>query len=184
MLFQLAFASCFGLLMNKFVLLGYITKTFGLKGGVCVNLFNASSESLKPGMPLKIKLKKGKDEKNFIIENFLKPNRLFLSGISDKDQAETLRESEIYLHENDLPTLSDDEYYLEQIKDFKIFEDDKEIGKIVAFSSNGPQILIEVLTNVGHVSLVPLVKPLIKEIDFDAGKIVFDSILGLFDPLS
>lgn len=168
--------------MDELVLLGYVTKSFGLKGGFCINLFNDDTSLFTKDVSLQLKLKNKKEFKTVLVEDFLKPNRLFLQTVVTKEQADELRGAEIYIESSKLPVLEEDEYYLEEIKDFEVFEENKFIGTVAGFASNGVQTILEVKAKNDHIFLAPLVKPLIKEINFEEEKIIFLEI-GLFDPM-
>lgn len=71
--------------------------------------------------------------------------------------------------------------YLNEIKNFKLKDpEQKVLGEIVGFSSNGVQDLLVVEAN-GKKVEVPFVDAFIKKIDFKHQAVVMDLPEGLFD---
>jgi 16S rRNA processing protein RimM len=165
------------------ILLGHITRAFGIEGGVFVRLLNDSSHALEVGKKVLLKSRLG-DDRLLTISAILGGRRIFFEEITDRDSAEALKGSELWMNRADLPALADDEFYLSDLMNARVFDPQGDLlGEIVGFTSNGPQILFEVKTLSGHLALVPGVKPIVQRIDFINKVVVIDPPVGLLDPM-
>lgn len=168
--------------MADLVFLGYVTKAFGLKGGVAVKLFNPDSEALRVGLSLS--LKRAQLIRSLEISEILSGHRLFFKGITDRSSAEALATSEIYIARQDLPDIADDEVYLNDMIGMPVFLLSGDlVGKLLAFSTNCAQTLLEVQTLAGHVASIPLVDAIVIDVDFENNKILIDPPDGLLDSM-
>ena len=166
------------------VLLGYVTKAFGIKGGVVAKFFNGQSDSLFVGQEIFARAKKGQINK-LKISSLLDRNRIFFTEICSRDQAQDLVGQEILIDRQDLPKISESEFYLQDLLDSQVIdEENNPIGKVVGFSSNNAQDLLEVDCHDGPKILIPLTKPLVEEIDLENKKIIVnlpENFLDIFD---
>lgn len=106
--------------------------------------------------------------------------------ISDRTQAESIRGALVSIDEDYLVAEEGETIYLSEIESFEVFVDDKCIGKIVGFSSNGAQDILEVEPseiNEGSSKVyeIPFVDAFVKEIDHDAQKIYLTLPEGLLE---
>ncbi|MEM6812543.1 MAG: ribosome maturation factor RimM [Pseudomonadota bacterium] len=67
-----------------------------------------------------------------------------IKGVSDRDAAENLRGTELYLSKSDLPKLDDGEFYLSDLVGFEAVENDTIIGKVIATHNFGAGDLLEI----------------------------------------
>lgn len=163
---------------SEYVYLGFVAKAFGIKGGMSIS-FSSGKCNLSVGDCLHFVFS-DKTEKALLVTSVMMPNRIFLESISDRNTAESFKDAKIYKSLKDLPQLSDAEYYLVQLKNFAVFnEEDVLIGTVVGFSSNNAQDLLEIKHNLGHNFYVPLVKELVVEIDFAKSFLRIKSLEGL-----
>ncbi len=163
----------------KQIFLGTVGKSFGIKGAVCISLLsNSSSATINSEFTLHMP---DGSQKQVIVKDFLLPNRFFFEGITNKNDADKLKAAKVYTQASNLPKLNDDEYYLSEIENFLVVDEEKNsLGTIVAFSSNGYQDLLEIKNNKGDVFYVPLVKELVVSIDFDKQFVVIKALEGWF----
>lgn len=169
--------------MKDLIALGYISKAFGLKGGVGVKLFNQDSSALAANKSFTLRLGKNPD-RVLNISSILDGSRVFFEDISDRSQALELVGSRIFLSRDDLPPIKDDEYYLSDILNSKVLlKNGDHVGDLVGFSSNSAQTLLEIKTQAGHIASVPLVKPIVQDIDPNNKIITIDPPEGLLEKL-
>ena len=155
---------------SEFKHVGKVMDAHGIRGDVYCLVFSGDVrwlddlESLyfKPPLskstPKEYKIKRAKAfKRGFIVT---------LEGVADRNQAEALKGSELWLP-NDLFVSEDGEsIYLNEILQFKLNDQVLgEIGQITGFSSNTAQDLLLVETVNGVVE-VPFVKEFVTEIDF------------------
>lgn len=169
--------------MSDLILLGYVAKAFGIKGGVTVKLLNDQSQSIAIGKKVMLKLGK-KPDRTLTVGDIMDGGRVFFEGIDSRSAAEEITGGELLMERAELPLIEDDEYYLFDLVGARITDTDENLlGELVGFSSNNAQTLLEVKTSAGHVASIPLVKPIVQKIDCDQKIIVIDPPIGLLDPL-
>ncbi len=168
--------------MTDLVLLGYVAKAIGLKGGLKLKLLNLDSESLVEG--LKLTIKQGKLAPQELVISAIEGDgdRVYFEGITDRSMAEALSGSEIYIQRADMPEVENDEFYLNDLIGAEVkLQSGEVVGDVVAFASNTAQTLLEVKTLAGHVVSIPLVPAIVIEIDAENKKVIIDPPLGLLD---
>lgn len=161
--------------------LGYVIRAFGIKGGVSIKLYSLDSESIQEGTELI--LRQGTKDQKLRVQEVLQGNRLIFEGISDRNQAEALRGAEILIEREKLPTLREDEFYLSDMLGASVLlSNGEKAGTVVDFSSNGPQVLLEIKTIAGYIASIPLVPAIVKKIDSENKIIIIDPPEGLLEP--
>ena len=116
------------------ILIGRLLKPFGLKGQIKAVFYVDDFKDLK-GYSVFYKADKkspeGYSEIKFdnIYENLGNIN-LTVSGCSDRTAAEALRGIDIYVDGNELPALEKDVYYIRDLEDCKVYENDKATGVV------------------------------------------------------
>lgn len=169
--------------MSDLILLGYIAKAFGTKGGLHLKLINPDGASLAVGIKVTIKL--GILEPRVMtISEVVPGNRIYFAQITDRTTAEKLQGAELYLSRADFPDLLEDEFYLGDLIGARvILISGEDAGVLTGFSSNNIQILLEVKTPSGYVASVPLVDAIVLDIDSENKIITIDPPTGLLEPL-
>jgi len=109
---------------------------------------------------------------------------LFLDGITDRNQAESLIRA-ILLVEADLDASppEPEAWYDHQLVGLKVLRNDAEIGEIVRVDHLPAQDLLAIKTESGEV-LLPFVKAFVPEVDVQAGKVTITPPGGLFEELA
>jgi 16S rRNA processing protein RimM len=169
--------------MSDLILLGYISKAFGTKGGLHVKLINPESVSLVVGSTVTLMLK-GAEPRVMTLSEVVPGNRIYFAEITDRTTAEKLQGAELYLSRADFPELLEDEFYLGDLIGARvILANGDEAGKLAGFSSNNIQILLEIETLSGYIASVPLVDAIVLDIDTENMIITIDPPIGLLEPL-
>jgi 16S rRNA processing protein RimM len=70
--------------------------------------------------------------------------RIWLAGVGDREAAERLRGCDLAVARADLPPLREGEFYLADAVGLSVLQDERELGRVVAVTSNGAQALLEV----------------------------------------
>lgn len=105
-----------------------------------------------------------------------------LDGISDRNQAEAWEKAQVYIPESALEAKPGETIFLKQIQGFDVADsEDRFLGRIIGFGSNGPQDLLEVERLNGKTALIPFVDDYIVRIDFDKKRLTLDVPKGLLD---
>lgn len=76
-----------------------------------------------------------------------------INGFDDRNAAETLRGTELFINRNTLPELKGNEYYQADLVGFSVVRDGKMIGTIAGFQNFGAGDIIE-LDNGEYVSFI------------------------------
>jgi 16S rRNA processing protein RimM len=100
--------------------------------------------------------------------------------IKDRDQAELLRETMVYIHVQDAIPLEDGEYYLFQIEGILVVtEEGEELGRLTGLIETGANDVYVVTTPAGGELLLPAIPDVIKKVDVDAGRMTVQLLEGL-----
>jgi 16S rRNA processing protein RimM len=166
---------------KAWVSLGRVLRPHGVKGGLHVKLDNPLGQSLRAGIPIQLKGKDGRF-KDFEVASFIAGRILTLKELDDRDIAEKLGGSEIFLDRSDFPAIREDEIYLRDMLGFEVFDvHGTLLGTVFGFSDNTAQVILDVRSEAGSHGLIPFVKPLIQKIDQAARAITVDIPEGLFE---
>lgn len=153
--------------------LGYLQKEFGIKGGLIARFYNDDQHNTL-SLNQTILLRKNDIDKYVVISSLLGHNKIFFANINDPKEAKALVGYEILVDRLSLPKLDNDEMYLVDLTSYQVIDNNQALGVVNGFASNNAQILLKVKTANGMVS-IPLVKPLITNID-DEAKIIYTDL--------
>ena len=166
---------------NDHVLIGEIVGVHGLKG---TNKFRSHAESLslfKPGNCILVR-ESGGQEKNREI-NWVKPHTgaalISLKGIADRDQAETLIGSALFILKAELPDLAEDTHYWFDLIGMEVFTtEEKYLGRIESIIETGSNDVYVVKDNQKEV-LIPALESVVLSIDINQKRMQVDLPEGL-----
>ena len=154
---------------------GRVVRPHGLAGEVVVAPADSGSVQFEPGTRLWLA---GRWRE--VVKSRVHNGRwvVRLGGVGDRDAAEALRGEEIVVEAADLPELASGRYYIHDLVGCRV-EDPAgaDLGEIVGVVA-GPQDWLEIEQD-GERSLVPMVEPLLKEVDLEARRVVIDPPAGL-----
>ena len=94
---------------------------------------------------------------------------LKLQGIENRDDAEKLRDKELFVPEDSVPPLPDGEYYHYQLLGLKVREAGIDIGVISEIMGYRANDIYVVSREDGSELLLPALKSVIKKVDLDNG---------------
>ena len=169
---------------------GRLLKAHGLKGAIKLELYTDSpNERFQPGTVLELQVPEdspwfGKTVKVTELRWYNSMPVVFLDGITDRNQAETLIRA-ILLVETDLAASppEPEAWYDHQLVGLKVHREGSEIGEIARVDHFPAQDLLAIKTPSGEV-LLPFVKAFVPEVDLDAGKVTITPPGGLFEELA
>ena len=137
---------------NKKILVGKIVAPQGIRGDVRVQTYSEN-----PGDFREFKVQSSKfNERDF---KFIRPVPnssviiAHIAGSDDRNAAETLRGTELYIDRDTLPEPNQGEYYQADLVGFSVLRDGKKIGTVAGFQNFGAGDIIE-LDNGDYVSFV------------------------------
>lgn len=166
---------------------GRLVKAHGLKGALKLELYTDSPDQrFRAGQELELQVPEtsewfGKTVKVSELRFYNQSPVLFLEGIQDRSQAETLVKA-ILLIETDLEQLPEDPeaWYDHQLVGLTALVGEEVVGKVIRVDHLPAQDLLAIETSNGEV-LVPFVKQIVPSVDIQKGQIVLTPPAGLFE---
>ncbi len=166
---------------NQPKIIGKIKDAHGIKGELFVLIFSKDFFWIDDVEHFYL----GDDFTKYEILN-IKPHKdgliVKVQGITDRNQAEAIKGKSFALDPEFFETESGDTIVLSEILDFLVFDNsnNQELGKIVGFSTNNAQDLLQVSD--GKISFyVPFVEAFVKKIDYKTRQIYLDLPDGLIE---
>ena len=167
--------------MTKYLEIGQIVNTFGIKGMVKVKPFTDNIERFDELEKVYIENKKGKKEyeieevkyhKNMVLIKF--------KGIENPEDANLLRESYLLVDRANEKPLEEGTYYIVDMIGLDVYTDENELlGKLEDIFNTGSNDIYVVKNELGKQILLPAIDEVLKEIDMDNKKVVVHLIPGL-----
>lgn len=163
------------------VLIGQIVNVHGIKGEVKVYPYTDDVEYLSK------KLKKIYLDEN-LKEGFKTSCRvqkgmllMRISGIDSVEKAEVLRNKYIYISDDTLDKLEEDNYYVKDLIGCDIIDikNDEILGKLDYIFNTGANDVYEVTTTSNTKVYLPAIKQVIKKVDIKSRKIYVEIMEGL-----
>ena len=103
-----------------------------------------------------------------------------LRGIDDRSSAESLRGAWLNIPQSERLTPAGNAYYADQLRGLKVETGTGEaVGTVTDVLHTRAQDLLAV-DREGREILIPMVKALIRRVDLDSGKVVIESVEGLY----
>lgn len=169
------------------ICLGVITGAKGIRGEVKIKSFTEHPEDLTAYGPLfdasgntAFRIKAVGQAKGLLVAR--------IDGVSDRNQAEALKGTELYVSRDKLPDVDEEDafYYADLIGlDVVLKENGSLFGKVVQIHDFGAGDMLEVqkkgTTGARNTVLFPFTKELVPLVDGKEGQIVVDPPEGYFD---
>ncbi len=130
---------------TKQILVGKIVAPQGIRGEVRVQTFTNTPDDFKN---LTIISNKFKSDDFRFVRALPNTNVIIarINGINDRNMAETLRGTELYISRGTLPDLDSDEYYQADLIGFDVIRDGIRLGTVSCFQNYGAGDIIELDT--------------------------------------
>lgn len=167
--------------MTKYLEIGQIVNTFGIKGMVKVKPFTDNIERFSNLEKIYIKNKSGQTEykiqeikyhKNMVLIKF--------EGIENPEQADLLRNSYLIVDRETEEPLEPGRYYIVDMIGLDVFTDNNEyLGKLEDIYNTGSNDIYVVKNELGKQVLLPAIEDVIKSIDMESKKVIVHLIPGL-----
>ena len=167
--------------MTKYLEIGQIVNTFGIKGMVKVKPFTDNIERFSNLEKIYIKNKSGQTEYKIQEVKYHKNMVLIkLEGINTPEQADLLRNSYLIVDRETEEPLEAGRYYIVDMIGLDVFTDDNEyLGKLEDIYNTGSNDIYVVKNELGKQILLPAIEDVIKNIDMDNKKVIVHLIPGL-----
>jgi len=167
----------------KRVCVGVITGAHGVRGAVRLKSFTAEPEDVARYEPLEDE----KGERRFALRLVGSAKGVLIAtlpGIDDRDRAEALRGTRLYLPRSALPPTAEEEYYHADLIGLDAaLADGTPVGTVRAVHDFGAGDTLEIDRPSGPPVMVPFTRAVVPVVDLDAGRLVIDPPPGLLDPI-
>ena len=168
---------------DKKVCLGVVVGAHGVRGQVRIKCFTEEPEGIAAYGP--VETRDGSRHLEIAFRGVAKGLALCaIEGVTDRDTAEALRGTELYVPRERLPETDEDEegwYYVDLIGLAVVGLDGTAYGKVAAVQNYGAGDLLEIAPAEGGATvLMPFTEDNAQEVDIEGGKIVIDPPMGTF----
>ena len=167
--------------MTKYLEIGQIVNTFGIKGMVKIKPFTDDINRFDRLKKIYISNKNGKKEYQIQEIKYHKNMVLMkLEGIDTPEQADLLRQSYLLVDREDEEPLEEGVYYIVDLLGLEVYTDDnKLLGKVEDIFNTGSNDIYVVKDEMGKQILLPGIPDVLKNVDLEKGKITVHLIPGL-----
>lgn len=105
-----------------------------------------------------------------------------IEGITDRDQAEAVRGTELWVRREALPETEDEEYYHHDMIGLRAEGvDGAALGEVTGVQNHGAGDLLELHLAGGGSALVPFTRACVPVVDIEGGRVVIDAPPGLME---
>lgn len=160
--------------MTKYLEIGQIVNTFGIKGMVKIKPFSDNIERFNNMETIYIKNKSGINEYNVQEAKYHKNMILMkLEGIENPEQADLLRNSYLIVDRDKEEPLEEGTYYVVDMLGLEVYTDQNELlGTLDDIYNTGSNDIYVVKNELGKTVLLPAIKEVIKEVDMENKKLI------------
>ena len=107
---------------------------------------------------------------------------LSIKGVKWRNQAEALKDKFIFIRSSDLPELTEDEYYLYELKGLEVYGVDGDlIGVVDDMIETGAAETLIIREDSGTLVMVPFVEKIVIDVDLEDRRITLNPPEGLLD---
>lgn len=167
---------------KRFLEIGKITKTQGLKGEVRVQFYCDSADVIADFETLY--LKKGEEELEVEYCRPVKNDIVVMKfvGVDSVEEAQKYIGKMLYMDREEVE-LPEDTWFVQDLIDLEVIDADngKVYGKIDDVLQNGPTDVYSIKTPEGKQLLFPAIPEILLETDIDGGKMIIRPLPNLFE---
>ena len=169
--------------MTDTVLLGVVIGAQGIRGEVKVKTFTGDPEAIGDYGPLQ----DARGEKTFrlTVRRLSKGDVVIASirGVDDRNTAEAMKGTELYLPRTALPAAEPGEFYYADLVGLQAVTTlGRMLGTVTAVHNYGAGDMLEVKTGSGRSAMVPFTDDAVPEVDIAAGRVTVEPAFWLGDP--
>ena len=168
--------------MEKYLEIGQIVNTFGIKGMVKVKPFTENTKKRFDNLK-KVYIKNKNEKKEYEIEEVKYHKEMVLikfKGIENPEQANILRNSYLVIDRENEKPLEEGTYYIVDMIGLEVYtEEGKKIGILDDIFNSGSSDIYVVKDELGKQILLPAIEEVIKKIDMKERKMIVHLIPGL-----
>ena len=167
--------------MTKYLEIGQIVNTFGIKGMVKVKPFTDDIKRFDRLKKVYIEKQKVKDE--YEIEEVKYHKEMVLikfKGIENPEEANLLRNCYLFVNREDEEPLEEGRYYIVDMLGLEVYTDEEKLlGNLEDIFNTGSNDIYVVRDELGKQILLPAIKDVIKSVDIENKRMVVHLLPGL-----
>lgn len=163
-------------------MLGVVIGAQGIRGEVKVKAFTAEPEAIGDYGPLQDA--RGERRFDLTVRRWVKGDVVTaaIAGVSDRNAAEALKGTELYVSRDALPEAEDGEfYYADLVGLTAVTPAGAVLGSVVAVHNFGAGDMLEVKPESGKSVMVPFIDDAVPEVDLAGGRLLVDPAFWLGD---
>ncbi len=167
---------------DDFLLVGTIGLPFGIKGQVKLHTITSRPEHLLRLKTVFLGDARAATELRRVAEHKHAVMILTLAGVEDRNAADELRGTEVFIRQQDAAPLDEDEYFLHDLPGLQVETTGGEVlGTVDQVLETGANDVLVVKRENGEEALIPMTHEVVKALDLTARRIVIEPIQGLLD---
>jgi 16S rRNA processing protein RimM len=163
----------------EFLLIGKLRKPHGLRGEIRMEVWTEFPERLKGGRTVYV----GSDYVPIKVRSVRSHDRFLLiafHGINTPELAGTIRNKWVYVRADQVPSLSEGEYYHHQIVGLQVVSNEGQLlGVVASILETGTNDVLLIRPEKGQDILLPYIDEVILEVDLQGGLIKVHPLPGL-----
>jgi len=165
--------------------IGKIIGAHGISGAVRVYSYAESADRYAPQNHLTFISPSGEATRHRITkaQTYKKVVRLWLAGVTTRDQAESLVDMDVYCHKKELPPLEPGTYYWDDLIGLAVYDTaDEYLGEIVQIIPTGANDVYVVKADENQPVeeiLIPAIASVVLDVDINKGRMRVDLPEGL-----
>lgn len=169
--------------MTKYLEIGQIVNTFGIKGMVKIKPFTDDINRFDKLETIYIESKKVKKEYEIEEVKYHKNMVLMkLKGIDTPEEADKLRQSYLLVDRSKEEPLEEGVYYIVDLLGLEAYTDEGQLlGKVDDIFNTGSNDIYVIKNELGKQILLPGLPEVLKQVDLETGRITFHLIPGLME---
>ena len=168
---------------EDFLLVGKIVSAFGVRGQMRVRAYTDRVDHLCRNIrALYLGSKYQKWRLKHIFEH--KPGLLIISleGVTSRNEAEALRNTDVSILEKDAAPLEEGEYFIHELNELQVVTESGEvIGHVSDVLETGANEVLVVTRPGQKEALIPMIHDVVKELDIEGKRVVVELIDGLIE---
>jgi 16S rRNA processing protein RimM len=166
----------------RFIAVGRITRAHGVKGEVAVLPLSQVADRFEPGS----RVLAGEDGGRVLVVAEARPHRsrllITFQGVKDRDQAEALQGTYLFVPSTDSPPLPVGEYWTHDLVGCEVLTEDGRSLGVLREVIHTPANDVWVVQGPDGETLIPALKDVVSEVDLGTRRIVVREIPGLTAP--
>jgi len=153
------------------VALGVISGAHGIRGQVKIKTFTGYAEDIAAYGALQDSCGKIYD---ITVTSVVKEGIVAcVAGVTDRTQAEKLKNKELYIERSRLPAPEEDEYYYTDLIGLEVYTSEQALyGKVVSINNYGAGDIVEIALPAGETALLPFTRATFFQINIKEKKIL------------